>query len=103
MATPKIITPVTPAPAVAPRPRKGKRDPQVAAANRALAQAMVGYDSTSIIWKKTVPELLDFLDEANQNGVANIPQADGSVVAASSASIIAEWRKRVTQNKIAYS
>lgn len=97
MAAPKKLV-LSGTPAIAPvappyaRRRRKRLDPAVLAANRTLAKSMIGYDDTSPIWSKTVPEVLDMIDGAIDIG--NYAKAQV---------IVNEYRRRITQNKLAYS
>ena len=70
--------------------RKNRLTKEQFAAQRQLAQSMIGYDASSPIWGKTVPEVLDMIEAEVSAGNATDAVA-----------LITEFRKRIAQKRIA--
>ena len=88
MGKTRQVTPATVT--TAPRRRKHKLTKEQFAAQRQLAQSMIGYDSSSPIWGKTVPEVLDLIETHINNG--DLQDALDTLT---------EYRKRIAQKRIA--
>lgn len=77
-------------PAPTPRAKRKRLSKEAYTAQRTLARTLIGYDNTSPIWGKTVPEVLDMIEtEINAGNLAN------------ALDLITEYRKRIAQNRIA--
>jgi len=93
-------------PAPTPRRKRQRLSKEAYAAQRSLAKAMIGYDASSPIWGKTVPEVLDMIEAelAPLIPFLQAPPVNGSALEKNiedALALIGEYRKRIAQNRIA--